>query len=284
MAKIIDGKKISEKILSDAHIQTQELKDKGITPGLAIVQVGDNPASNIYIGKKIEAAKKIGLKAVHVKLGDKISFTELEQKVTELNKDNSIHGIIIQMPLPKQINTEQALSLVLPKKDVDGFHPFNQGKLFSGTGGFTPATAKGIIKLINSTKQKIAGKNAVVIGRSTIVGRPTAALLLSLDATVTVCHSKTKNLIQFTKNADILVVAAGKAKLVKKNMVKKGAIVIDVGIDKVRGKIFGDVDFENVKSKAGFITPVPGGVGPMTVACLIENTIDAAKRQTNASS
>ncbi len=276
--KLIDGKKIAKKILEKAKKEVALLKEKNVPVGLAIVQAGQNPASSIYIAKKLDAAEEIGMKTEWVKLSEKVSFEEISQKINELNNNEQISGIIVQLPLPKHLKQIDVLSLVDPKKDVDGFHPANQGRLFAGEPVFVPATVKGIIKLIESTKTKIAGKHAVVIGRSVIVGKPVASMLLNADATVTMCHSRTKNLASHTKQADILVVAVGKMRLVKKNMVKKGAIVIDVGINKVKGKISGDVDFENVKKIAGFITPVPGGVGPMTVACLIENTIEAVKR------
>lgn len=281
-AKLIDGKKVAQKVLDKAAKEVAKLKANGVIPGLAIVQMGDNPASNVYIGKKLEAAKGLGLHAVHKKLSVKASFEELSQTVSNLNSDSKTSGIIIQLPLSKHIDSTKALSLVNPEKDVDGFSPFNQGMLFAGKPVFVPATVKGIIKLIESTGTKIAGKNVVVIGRSLIVGRPCAAMLSGMDATVTLCHSKTKNLAEHTKRADILICAVGKPRLVKKNMAKKGCIVIDVGTTKVKGKLVGDVDFENVKKIAGAITPVPGGVGPMTVACLIENTIEAAKRLSDA--
>lgn len=276
-ARITDGKKIAQKSLLWAKKEVAQLKEKKIPVGLAIVQVGENPASSIYVAKKLDAAKEIGMKTKWAKLSENVSFEEILQKITELNNDSEISGIIVQLPLPKHLNQIDVLSLVDPKKDVDGFHPQNQGMLFAGNPVFVPATVKGIMKLIQSTGTKITGKNAVVVGRSVIVGKPVAAMLVNADATVTTCHSKTKNLAWHTKQADILVVAAGKPRLIKKNMVKKGAVVIDVGTTKVRGKLCGDVDFENAKKNAGFITPVPGGVGPMTVACLIENTVQAAK-------
>lgn len=279
LAKIIDGKKIAQKTIEAAQKKIEELKQKGIPVGLAIVQIGENEASSIYIQKKLKTAQEIGITTKFLKLAQNTDFRMLMHKIEELNNDKEVSGIIIQMPIPKHLNLLDVLSLVEAQKDVDGFNPQNQGRLFAGEPYFAPATAKGIIKLIESTGQKITGKTAVVVGRSIIVGKPTAMLLSNNNATVTIAHSMTKNLAQTTKQADIVVVAVGKAKLIKKNMVKKGAIVIDVGISRLKGKIVGDVDFENVKKVAGCITPVPGGVGPMTVACLIENTVLAAQRQ-----
>lgn len=279
MGKVIDGKKISQKILAGLKKEVFALKQNGIVPGLAIVQVGDVAASNIYVSKKLEKAKELGFNAWHVLLPQSVSFGEIESKIMELNSDPKVSGMIVQLPLPKHLDAWKVMALIDPQKDVDGFSFVNQGKLLAGTPSFVPATPKGIIALIKSTGQKIAGKNCVVVGRSNIVGKPVSQLLLAENGTVTVCHSKTKNLASFTKNADILVVAVGKPKIVKGAMVKKGAVVIDVGTSSVKGKLVGDVDFESAKKRAGFITPVPGGVGPMTIASLLQNTLTACKVQ-----
>src|SRR3989344_5908831 len=278
-AKIIDGKKVAEKIYKKLNDDIFDLNEQLIEPGLAIVQVGNDPASEVYVGKKIEKAKELGLFAKRVPMTTSVSFEQVAEAVKKLNDDDTIHGMIVQMPLPKHLDPVKVMELISPEKDVDGFSSVNQGRLLAGKPYFTPATPKGIMEIIKSTGVKIAGKNAVVVGRSNIVGKPIAMLLLQEDATVTICHSKTKNLGEITSNADILISAVGKPKLIKENMVKKGAIVIDVGTTKVKGKLVGDVDFENVKKKAGWITPVPGGVGPMTIASLMQNTIEAAKRR-----
>jgi methylenetetrahydrofolate dehydrogenase (NADP+)/methenyltetrahydrofolate cyclohydrolase len=277
-AKIIDGKAIAQKVLEGVKRDVADLKKHGIVPGLAVVQVGHDPASDLYVKKKREMCKNLGMNSIDATYPENISYEELKKNIEKLNNDSKVHGIIVQLPLPQHLKNKPILELVDKEKDADGFNPFNQGKLSIDETVFAPATAKGVIKLIESTGTEIAGKNAVVVGRSNIVGKPTALLLINKNATVTVCHSKTKNLAKHTKNADILVVAVGKEKLIRKNMVKKGAIVIDVGTnhDK-KGKLCGDVDFENVKKTADWITPVPGGVGPMTVACLMENTVQAAK-------
>ena len=271
-AKIIDGKKVADKFLTEINKKIKDSKEK---PGLAIVLVGNNPASEIYVNFKERKAKEVGLYFERYDLDDKISQDELLRIIDELNQNKKIHGMIVQLPLPKRLDENLIVDSILPHKDADGLTPINLGNLVSDDNRVLPATARACIELIKSTGQQIAGKNAVVVGRSTIVGKPTALLLLQEDATVTLCHSKTKNLTEHTKNADILVVACGKAKMIKKNMVKKGAIVIDVGINRVMGKLVGDVDFDNVKEVAGYITPVPGGVGPMTIAMLLDNTLKA---------
>ena len=278
-AKIIDGKKVAEKIYKKLNDDIFDLNEQLIEPGLAIVQVGNDPASEVYVGKKIEKAKELGLFAKRVPMTASVSFEQVAEAIKKLNEDDTIHGMIVQMPLPKQLDPVKVMELINPEKDVDGFSSINQGRLFAGNPYFIPATPKGIIELIKSTGTKVAGKNVVVVGRSNIVGTPIAMLLLQEDATVTICHSKTKNLREITSSADILVSAVGKPRLIKENMVKKGAIVIDVGTTKVKGKLQGDVDFEKVKKRASWITPVPGGVGPMTIASLMQNTVMAAKRK-----
>ena len=271
-AKIIDGKKISEKILNGLRSRVKNMKEK---PGLAIVLVGSNPASEIYVNFKEKTCHEAGFYCERFNLNDDITEMDLLNLVNGLNRKESIHGILVQLPLPKQIDEKLIVNSILPHKDVDGFTPFNLGNLLSENTFLAPATAIAVLHLIESTGIKIEGKNAVVVGRSNIVGKPVAIMLLGKNATVTICHSRTKNLGEHTKKADILVVAAGKPKLITRDMVKKDAVVIDVGINRVNGKVVGDVDFENVKEVAGFITPVPGGVGPMTIAMLMENTLKA---------
>ena len=271
-AKIIDGKKVADRFIADIKKKISRLKEK---PGLAIVKVGNNPASEIYVSRKEKKAEEIGFYIERHNLDENVSQDELLRLVDELNQNRKIHGFIVQMPLPKHINEKLVVDGILPHKDVDGFTPLSLGNLANDNNIMVPATARGCLELIKSTGEKIEGKNAVIIGRSTIVGKPVALLLLQENATVTICHSKTKNLAEYTKNADIVVAAVGKAKLIRKDMVKKGAIVIDVGINRTPFGIVGDVDFENVKGIAGYITPVPGGVGPMTIAMLLDNTLKA---------
>ena len=271
-AKIIDGKKIADRILNELKNRIKNLKQK---PGLALVLVGNSPASEIYVNSKEKMSKEVGFYIERFDLDEKISEIELLKIVMELNQKQSIHGILVQLPLPKHMDENLVTNSILPHKDVDGFTHVNLGYLFSGQEKIAPATALAVMKLIESTGTEIDGKNAVVVGRSNIVGKPVAMMLLEKNATVTVCHSKTKNLAEHTKKADILVVAVGKPKLITKGMIKEGAVVIDVGINRVNGNIVGDVDFDNVKEVAGFITPVPGGVGPMTIAMLMENTLKA---------
>ncbi|MDP6600640.1 MAG: bifunctional 5,10-methylenetetrahydrofolate dehydrogenase/5,10-methenyltetrahydrofolate cyclohydrolase [Candidatus Woesearchaeota archaeon] len=271
-AKIIDGKKVAEKFLKDINKNIKQSKEK---PGLAIVLVGKNPASEIYVNFKEKKAKEVGLYFKRFNLDKNVSQDGLLRIIDDLNQNRKIHGMIVQLPLPDQIDETLVVDSILPHKDADGFTPVNLGSLVNDDNRLVPATARACLELIKSTGQKIAGKNAVVVGRSTIVGKPTALLLLQENATVTVCHSKTKNLKEHTKNADILVVACGKAKLIKKDMVKPGAIVIDVGINRIPNGLVGDVDFDGVKEVAGYITPVPGGVGPMTIAMLLDNTLKA---------
>ncbi len=271
-AKIIDGKSIADKILGRLKDKIKSMKQK---PGLAIVLVGSNPASEIYVSSKKKMFSEVGGYAELYNLNADTGEFELMKLVTELNNNPKIHGILVQLPLPKQIDENLITNSILPHKDVDGFTAVSLGRLMEGNAILLPATARAVLHLIESTGIKIEGKNAVVIGRSNIVGKPVALMLVERNATVTVCHSKTKNLSEYTKKADILVVAAGKPKLVTKDMVKPGAVVIDVGINRIGSKIVGDVDFENAKEVAGFITPVPGGVGPMTIAMLLDNTLKA---------
>ena len=271
-AKIIDGKKIAEKILNGLKSKIKSMKEK---PGLAIVLVGDNPASEIYVSSKEKTFKEVEGYCERHNLDKDVSEMDLLNLVTKLNNNPKVHGILVQLPLPKHINEHLITNSILPHKDVDGFTSVNLGHLMSGNTILAPATARAVLNLIESTGIEIEGKNAVVVGRSNIVGKPVAIMLLEKNATVAVCHSKTKNIAEHTKKADILVAAAGKPKLITREMVKEGAVVIDVGINRVNGKIVGDVDFENVKEIAGYITPVPGGVGPITIAMLMENTLKA---------
>ncbi len=269
-AKIIDGSEIAKRIRDRIKKEVAAMKKK---PGLAAIIVGDNPASKVYVGIKRKQCEEAGIYSEEHKLPEETSEEELIGRIRKLNKDDRINAILVQLPVPKHISTEKVLSAIALEKDVDGFNPVNIGKLVSGNENAVPCTPKGIIRLLEEAGIGIEGKNAVVVGRSGIVGKPTALMLLNRNATVTVCHSRTRNLGDITRNADILVVAVGKAKMITAEMVKKGAVVIDVGMNNVEGKLVGDVDFESVKEKTAYITPVPGGVGPMTVAMLLENTL-----------
>jgi len=275
-AKIIDGKAISKKILENIKDRVNNLNDK---PGLAIILVGNNPASQIYSSLKEKRSREVGFHCERYDLDETINEDDLLKVLDGLNQKKNIQGIIVQLPLPKHINESRIVDSVLPHKDVDGFTSVNLGNLAKGNNLLVPATAKACIELIKSTGEKIEGKNAVIIGRSKIVGKPVSTLLLQENATVTICHSKTKDITKHTKNADILIAACGSPRLIKRDMVKEGSIVIDVGINRIPEGIVGDVDFETVKEVAGYITPVPGGVGPMTIMMLLENTLDAMDAQ-----
>lgn len=278
-AKIIDGKIIAQKIREDIKNKIQEFKEK---PGLAVVLVGEDEASKIYVKNKEKDCQEIGFYSEVHKLHTNTSETELINLIKNLNLSDKIHGIIVQLPLPPHIRKEIIINTILPEKDVDGFTYLNAGKLFTDNNGLLPCTPTGCIELIKSTGVEIKGKEAVIVGRSNIVGKPMAMLLMQENATITVCHSKTKNLNEITKRADILVAAIGRAKMIKADMVKEGVIVIDVGMNKdENGKLCGDVDFDSVKEKASFITPVPGGVGPMTRAMLMKNTLIAFLEKNN---
>lgn len=270
-AKILDGKKTAEKIVKEIW---QRVKTMKIKPGLVFVLVGNNPASKVYIENKDKACKNAGFYTETLKLPETIAESELLRKITQLNNNPKIHGMIVQLPLPKHIDEKLIIDSIWPHKDADGFSPMNLGNMLINNNMILPATPKGIIRLLDEYKIKTEGKHAVVVGRSNIVGKPVSILLLNKGATVSICHSQTKNLAAMTKQADILVVAAGKPKLIKANMVKKGAVVVDVGINREKGRIIGDVDFDNVKKVASYITPVPGGIGPMTIAMLLENTLE----------
>ncbi|HAB0009806.1 TPA_asm: bifunctional methylenetetrahydrofolate dehydrogenase/methenyltetrahydrofolate cyclohydrolase [Listeria monocytogenes] len=279
MGEIIDGKKLAKEIQEKVTREVAELVKEGKKPGLAVVLVGDNQASRTYVRNKQKRTEEAGMKSVLMELPENVTEEKLLSVVEELNEDKTIHGILVQLPLPEHISEEKVIDTISYDKDVDGFHPVNVGNLFIGKDSFVPCTPAGIIELIKSTGTQIEGKRAVVIGRSNIVGKPVAQLLLNENATVTIAHSRTKDLPQVAKEADILVVATGLAKFVKKDYIKPGAIVIDVGMDRdENNKLCGDVDFDDVVEEAGFITPVPGGVGPMTITMLLANTLKAAKR------
>ncbi|EAG0830156.1 bifunctional methylenetetrahydrofolate dehydrogenase/methenyltetrahydrofolate cyclohydrolase FolD [Listeria monocytogenes] len=279
MGEIIDGKKLAKEIQEKVTREVAELVKEGKKPGLAVVLVGDNQASRTYVRNKQKRTEEAGMKSVLIELPENVTEEKLLSVVEELNEDKTIHGILVQLPLPEHISEEKVIDTISYDKDIDGFHPVNVGNLFIGKDSFVPCTPAGIIELIKSTGTQIEGKRAVVIGRSNIVGKPVAQLLLNENATVTIAHSRTKDLPQVAKEADILVVATGLAKFVKKDYIKPGAIVIDVGMDRdENNKLCGDVDFDDVVEEAGFITPVPGGVGPMTITMLLANTLKAAKR------
>ncbi|EUJ30045.1 Bifunctional protein FolD [Listeria grayi] len=279
MGKVIDGKKIAAEIQAKIEKDVAVLKERGKQPGLAVVLVGDNQASRTYVRNKQKRTEAVGMKSVLIELPETVSEKELLETVETLNHDDTIHGILVQLPLPKHISEDKVIDTISSEKDVDGFHPLSVGNLFIGKPTFLPCTPAGIIELIKSTGESIEGKKAVVIGRSNIVGKPVAQLLLQENATVTIAHSRTRDLEKVASEADILVVAIGIAKFIKKEAVKAGAIVIDVGMDRdENNKLCGDVDYDDVVSKAGYITPVPGGVGPMTITMLLANTLRAAKQ------
>ena len=278
-AKIIDGNAIAKEVRAQWKERAERLKAKGVVPGLAVIIVGDNPASQVYVRNKVRACAEAGLYSEKFELPANISEAGLLKKIEELNTNPAIHGILVQLPLPKHIDNNKVLDTISMEKDVDGFHLYNLGALVAGETVFPPCTPYGIQCLLEYLNIPIAGQNAVVVGRSNIVGKPMALMLLQKDATVSICTSKTRDLAQYTILADILVVATGKPGMITAPMVKRGAVVIDVGITRQDdGRLVGDVDFEGVKERAGYITPVPGGVGPMTITMLIANTVQAAER------
>lgn len=280
MAEILDGKTISQKIKAGLKKEVEELRNNGIVPKLAVIMIGDDPSSKIYVKNKSIACNEIGIEYEEYLLNENITMDELLALIDKLNKDDSVNGILLQSPIPKDLDINEAFKSIDPKKDVDGFNPINVGKLCLGQDSFISCTPYGIIKLLEEYGIQIEGKDAVVVGRSNIVGKPMMQCLLNKNATVTICHSKTIKLERATKKADIVVVAVGKPKFITADMVKEGAIVIDVGINRGDdGKICGDVDFEEVSKIAAYITPVPGGVGPMTIAMLMNNIVKAAKMQ-----
>lgn len=276
--KILDGKAVSLKVKESVKVRADELKKFGVEPTLAVVLVGEDKASQTYVRAKEKACNEYGIKSVAHRLSENTTQNELLALINVLNLDDSIHGILVQLPLPKHIDTNVVLAAIDPQKDVDGFHAVNVGKLVSGLDGFVPCTPLGVMEILKEYGIDVAGLNAVVIGRSNIVGKPMANLLLNASATVTVTHSKTKNLKEICKNADLIVAAIGKPFFLKADMVKDGAVVVDVGINRLDdGRLVGDVDFDEVAPKCSYITPVPGGVGPMTIAMLLNNTILAAQ-------
>ena len=278
MAKIIDGKKISQEIKDELKERVAALKEKGVEVTLAVIQVGSNPASTVYVGNKKKACAYVGIKSLAYELPEETTEAELLELVEKLNKDDSVNGILVQLPLPKHIDEDKVIKTISPEKDVDGFHPESVGKLSIGQKGFVSCTPAGIIQLLKRSDIEIDGKECVIIGRSNIVGKPMAMLLLRENGTVTITHSHTKNLKEVTRRADILIVAIGRTKFVTADYIKEGAVVIDVGMDRdENGKLCGDVDFADVESKAGAITPVPGGVGPMTIAMLMHNCVSSVE-------
>lgn len=277
-AIMMDGRAVAEKWKTAVAQRTQELIEQGVTPHLAVILVGENAASQVYVRNKENACSRVGIRSTIIRLPEACTQEELENAVLSLNQDESVHGILVQLPLPKELNEARVLALIDPDKDVDGFHAMNSGRLMNGQPRFVPCTPLGVMKLLEAYDIPVRGKHAVIIGRSNIVGKPMAMLLLAADATVTVCHSKTENLAEMTRQADILVAAVGKANFVTGDMVKPGATVIDVGINRVDGKLMGDVNVEQVEGVAAYLTPVPGGVGQMTIAMLLSNTLDAAER------
>ena len=281
MAQIIDGKAVSAAVKAEVAEETAKLRDeKGLKVGLAVVIVGNDPASRVYVNNKKKACEAVGFQSYEYALDESTTQEQLLDLVNVLNRDDRVNGILVQLPLPKHIDEKAVINAISPDKDVDAFHPINVGKIMIGEYSFLPCTPAGVMRLIESTGTDITGKQCVVIGRSNIVGKPQAMLLLQKNGTVTICHSKTKNLKEICLGADILVVAIGRANFVTGDMIKEGAVVIDVGMNRLdNGKLCGDVEFESAEKNASFITPVPGGVGPMTIAMLMKNTLTAAKQQ-----
>lgn len=277
-AQLLDGKAMSAELREELALRVQRLKGKGVTPGLAVILVGDDPASQIYVKNKELGCQQVSIHSVTIRLPETASQAELEAQIDKLNADASIHGILVQLPLPQGLDEAAALARILPEKDVDGFHLLNAGRLFTGQQGVVACTPKGAMEMLHRTGIDLSGKEAVVVGRSNIVGKPMAMLLLQENATVTICHSRTANLAEHTRRADVLVAAVGKPRFITADMVKPGAVVIDVGINRMDGKVVGDVDFDAVREVASWITPVPGGVGRMTITMLLANTIEAAER------
>lgn len=279
-AQLIDGNALSRQLRSDVSARVTALKAKGITPGLAVILVGDNPASQVYVRNKVKACEDTGMHSLLERWPASLSEAELLTRVAALNSDASIHGILVQLPLPAHIDAQKVIEAIAPSKDVDGFHIASAGALMTGTPGFWPCTPYGCMKMLESIGYDLKGKHAVVIGRSNIVGKPMALMLLQQNATVTICHSATQDLKALTLQADVIVAAVGKRNVVTADMVKPGAVVLDVGMNRnEEGKLCGDVDFDGVKAVAGWITPVPGGVGPMTITMLMVNTLESAESQ-----
>ena len=282
MTQIIDGKALAASIRADLAKRTTVLTEKGHRPGLAVVIVGDDPASQVYVRNKIRACADTGIESIEYRLAKDTREEELLKLIRELNNDKRVDGILVQLPLPEQIAPEKVIAAIAPEKDVDGFHVMNAGKLLTGTGGFMPCTPYGVMKMIESVGYDLTGKEAVVVGRSNIVGKPQALMLLAKNATVTVAHSRTADLADVTRRADVLIAAVGRAKMITGDMVKPGALVIDVGMNRdENGNLCGDVDTASVMGIAGWVSPVPGGVGPMTIAMLMTNTVEAVERRMN---
>lgn len=280
MAIIIDGKELAKEIRANLKIEGEELKNKGIKSKLAVIMVGEDPASKVYVRNKSKACENVGIEYEEHLLNDKITQKDLVGLIKKLNEDKTVNGILLQSPIPSNLDINEAFRTICPEKDVDGFNPVNVGKLVLNQDTFVSCTPYGIMKMFEKYDIDLSGKNVVILGRSNIVGKPLIHCCLNRNATVTTCHSKTQNIKEITKNADILIAAIGKAHFVTEDMIKENAVVIDVGINRLEdGKITGDVDYENVKEKASYITPVPGGVGPMTIAMLMNNVIKATKRQ-----
>ncbi len=280
MAVLMDGKALAAELMADLKSRVDKLKAAGRTAGLAVILVGDDPASQVYVRNKGKACEELGILSETLRLPAETEQGDLEAEIERLNRDESIDGILVQLPLPRHLDEAAALAKILPEKDVDGFHIENAGRLFTGKPGVVACTPKGILYMLKACGVPLAGKEAVVIGRSNIVGKPAAMLLLGENCTVTLCHSRTADLKSHTRRADILIAAVGKPRFVTADMVKPGAAVVDVGINRVDGKVVGDVDFESVEKVAGYISPVPGGVGKMTICMLMENTVEAAERKT----
>ena len=280
MAVLIDGKKLAQKIRSNLKIECDELKEKGIKPKLAVIMVGNDSASKIYVKNKSKACEDVGIDFEEFLLGEETTQEELENLIEKLNQNSKIHGILLQSPIPKNLDVNRAFEKISPNKDVDGFNSVNVGKLALNQDTFVSCTPFGIMKMFEEYNINLTGKNVVIIGRSNIVGKPLIQCTLNKNATVTICHSKTKDLAEHTKKADVVIAAIGKPQFITADMIKEGAIVIDVGINRTEeGKVVGDVDFENAEKKASYITPVPGGVGPMTIAMLMNNVIKAVRKQ-----
>jgi methylenetetrahydrofolate dehydrogenase (NADP+)/methenyltetrahydrofolate cyclohydrolase len=282
-AKIIDGKAVAARIRQDCRMRVGALRDSGIVPGLAVILVGGNPASAVYVASKIKACGEVGVSSFRLDFADTVRTEQLIEAIDRLNADPAVHGILVQLPLPANVDMRKVLGCIAANKDVDGFHLYNVGALVAGNTVFPPCTPYGVVKMLETENIPVEGRNVVVVGASNIVGKPMALMLMQREATVCICHAKTRDLAQFTLLADILVVAAGRPNLIVPQMVKTGAVVIDVGINRLpNGKLVGDVDFEGVREKASYITPVPGGVGPMTVTMLLVNTISSAERHFTA--
>lgn len=278
-AQLINGKEIAQKVRQEIREEVEQLKAKGFVPGLAVILVGDNQASQTYVRNKEKACLELGMHSVLIRKPATLSQEELIEMIDKLNQDDSIHGILVQLPLPKHIDEKAIIEAISPEKDVDGFHPINIGRMMTGQEAFLPCTPYGVLVMLQQIQFDLEGKHVVVVGRSNIVGKPAAQLMINENATVTICHSKTKDLAYFTKQADVIIAAVGKRNTITADHIKDGAVIIDVGMNRNdEGKLCGDVDFEGVLNKASYVTPVPGGVGPMTITMLMKNTIQSAQR------